>query len=46
MTTQTIWKQFSCVTDVRVIGQIIPREFLCAIGVHRKDPVEAPELHN
>ena len=33
-----------CVTDVREIGKLIPREFLCVIGVHRKYFMEAPRL--
>ena len=33
-----------CETDVRAIGKLIPREFLCAISAHRKYHVEAPEL--
>ena len=27
-----IRKQFFCVADVRAIGKLIPREFLCGIG--------------
>ena len=40
-----IRKQFSCVTDVRAIGELIPREFLCNWRAHRKYLMEAPELH-
>ena len=31
MITQIFWKEFFCVTDVRAIGKLIPRE-LCATG--------------
>ena len=43
--TNNIQKQFSCVTDVCVIGKLIPREFFCVIGVYRKYHMEAPKLH-
>ena len=42
MITQIIRKQFFCVTDVCVIGKLIPREFFCVIGVYRKYHMEAP----
>ena len=46
MITQIIRKLFCCVKDVCVSnGKLIPREFLCAIGVQRKYLMEAPELH-
>ena len=31
MMTQIIWKHFFCVTDVRIIGELIPRQLLCVI---------------
>ena len=31
MITQIIQKQFFCVTDVRVIGKLIPKQLLCVI---------------
>ena len=34
-----------CKKDVRAIGKLIPREFLCVISVHRKYHLEAPEWH-
>ena len=43
-----IRKPLLCVTDMRAIGKLLPREFLCVIGVHTKYlkyPMEAPELH-
>ena len=45
MITQIIRKQFFCVTDVCVIGKLIPRKLFCVIGVYRKYLMEAPELH-
>ena len=45
MSTQIIRKRVFRVTDVRAIGRLIPREFLCVIGVYREYLVEAPELH-
>ena len=33
--TQAIRKQFFCVTDVHGIEKLIPREFLCVLGIHR-----------
>ena len=44
MITQIIRKQFFCVTDVRVIGKLIPREFFCVIGVYIKYHMEAPKV--
>ena len=32
MITQTIRKRFVCVTDVRVIRKLIPRQLMCGIG--------------
>ena len=32
MITQIIRKQFFCVTDVCVIGKLIPRQLMCVIG--------------
>ena len=31
MITQVIRKQFFCVTDVHVIGKLIPRQLMCVI---------------
>ena len=45
MITQIIRNQFFCVTDVCVIGKLIPREFFCVIGVYKKYHMEAPKLH-
>ena len=42
MITQIIRKQFFCVTDVRAIGQLIPRELFCVIGIYRKYHMEGP----
>ena len=42
MITQIIRKQFFCVTDVCVIGKLIPREFFCVIGIYRKYHMEGP----
>ena len=40
------WKTTLCVTDVVAIGgKLVPREFLCVTGIHRKHLIEAPELH-
>ena len=33
-----------CATAVRILGQLAPREFLCVIGVHRKQLMEVPEF--
>ena len=44
MITKIIRKRFR-VADVRVIGQLIPTEFLCVIGAHRRHLMEAHELH-
>ena len=44
MITQIIQKHFFCVKDVRAIGKLIPRKFLCVISHHRKFPLEAPKL--
>ena len=38
MKTQIIRKQFVCVTDVCVIGQLSSREFLCVIGASQEVP--------
>ena len=43
MITQTVWKHFSCATDVRAIGKSAPREVLFVIGAHRKYLMKAPE---
>ena len=32
MITQIIRKQFFCVTNVRAIGKLIPRQLICVIG--------------
>ena len=32
MITQMILKQFFCVTDARVIGKVLRRQFMCVIG--------------
>ena len=45
MITQMIRKKIFCVTDVCVIGKLIPRECFCVIGVYRKYHMEAPKLH-
>ena len=43
MITQIIQKQFFCVTDVCVIGKLIPRQLMCNWHVHRKYLVKAPD---
>ena len=35
MITRIILKLFFSATDVCVIGKLIPRDFLCVIGIHR-----------
>ena len=42
---QILRKLLLCVTKVRVIGELISREFLCVLGVHKKYLMEAPQLH-
>ena len=42
--TQMLRKHFFCVTDVHAIRKLIPRQFLCIIGPHRKYVMEAPKL--
>ena len=42
MITQIIRKQFFCVTDVRVIGKLIPGQSMCNWRVRTKYPIKAP----
>ena len=43
--TKMIGKQLFCATDVRAIGKLTPRQFLCVIGAHRKYLMEASQVH-
>ena len=45
MITQLIQRQALCETDMLTIGQLIAREFLRVIGVHRKYLMQVHGLH-
>ena len=45
MITQIIRKQLFCVTNVRVVGKLIPRQLVCVIGTFTKS-VPLPTLQS
>ena len=45
MITQIIWKRFFCVTDVRAIGKLIPRQSCVSLASSQKVPYESAQLH-
>ena len=44
MITQIIRKQFFGVTDVRVIGKLIPRQLMCVIGAFTESTYEGARV--
>ena len=42
--TQIIRKQFFCVTNVRVIGKLIPKQLICVIGTFTESTLWRPRI--